>query len=194
MTTRPDIRRSLGVKILSFCLLAAFGALAGYVSARFIDIGAVPWQDVVVVFMAVVLIVMAIATAVVMATRPAHVPKGCGLLQIVVLALAGVMYLAPLYAGAWVGADVVFGAVVVLLAVQTLANVMLWRRADEMLRRVMWETCAVAFGVSQAALFLHAAAERLGLVDPVSSWGLIGIMMAIYILASSVVAARRGLS
>ncbi len=90
--------------------------------------------------------------------------------------------------------DMVFGGIVLLLAIQTVANVMLWRRADEMLRQVMAETSAIAFWALQTALFLYAAAERLGLVETISAWALTGILMAVYLLSSIVASARRGIS
>ena len=62
-----------------------------------------------------------------------------------------------------------------------------------MLRRIMAETSVMAFWVLQTALFLYAAAERLGLVESITAWGLTGILMAVYLLASIVASARRGL-
>ena len=82
---------------------------------------------------------------------------------------------------------------VLLSLVQSVANLMLWRRADEMLRRVMVETSALAFWASQMALFLYAAAERLGLTGGVSAWGMMAVLMTIYLLASAVASMRRGL-
>jgi hypothetical protein len=107
--------------------------------------------------------------------------------------LAGVMLAIPLYATRWVSADVAFGAVALLLALQSALNLMLWRKADEMLRRVMVETGALAFWALQLGLFLYASAERLGLVEGVTAWGMISVLMAVYFVASAVAAARRGI-
>ena len=74
-----------------------------------------------------------------------------------------------------------------------MANILLWRRADEMLLRVMVETGSLAFWTLQLALFVYAASERLGLVDGITAWGMIGILMAVYMVASAVAGARRGL-
>ena len=90
--------------------------------------------------------------------------------------------------------DIVFGGIGLLLAIQTVANVMLWRRGVEFLRLVMAETSAFAFWALQTALFLYAAAERLGLVDSISAWALTGILMAVYLLSSIVASARRGIT
>jgi len=57
----------------------------------------------------------------------------------------------------------------------------------------MAETSAMAFWALQTALFLYAAAERLGLVGTISGWGLTGILMAVYLIASIVASARRGI-
>jgi len=122
--------------------------------------------------MAIAQIYVGLMSTVVLFTRPSTIPKGCGVLQIAVFLLAGVMFLLPMYAPASVAPDMVFGGIVLLLAIQTVANVMLWRRADEMLRQVMADTSAIAFWALQTALFLYAAAERLGLVDSISAWAM----------------------
>lgn len=194
MSEIQDRPRSLGAKIGLAAVLAAVGALCGYGMARLFKDDGAPWPDVLAVSMAVALIAVGLMSAIVLFTRPSTIPKGCGVLQVTVFLLAGVMFLLPMYAPSSVGPDLVFGAIVVLLATQTVANVLLWRRADEMLRQVMAETSAIAFWALQTALFLYAAAERLGLVDTVSAWGLMGILMAVYMLASIVASARRGIA
>jgi hypothetical protein len=75
---------------------------------------------------------------------------------------------------------------------QTLINIRLWQRADEFLRRMMLETSAICFWVLQAALFLWAAAERLGFAPRLSSWDSLTILMAVYLSASLFIASRRG--
>jgi len=193
MSQTDDRPQSLAQKIGAAIVLGGLGALCGYGMAQIFKEEGAPWQDVLATAMAVALIAVGLLSALMMATRPSSVPKGCGMLQIVVFLLAGLMFLAPMYAPAFATPDVVFGAVVVLLGIQTVANVLLWRAADEMLRQVMAETSAIAFWALQTALFLYAAAERLGLVDTISSWGLIGILMAVYLVASIVASARRGI-
>jgi len=193
MIARSDAPPPLALKILGIVALASFGAATGAAVATLGINRAMAWSDEVALVMAVGLLAMAIASAVVMATRPASAPKSSGLLQIATLLLASAMFLLPIYGQQFATADVVFGAVIVLLVVQTAANVMLWKRADEMLRRIMAETGAMAFIACQTALFIYAAAERLSLVGPVSSWGLIGITMGIYLCASCIAAARRGI-
>lgn len=194
MSQTADRPQSLAQKIGGIVVLGGLGALCGYGMAQLFKDDAAPWPDVLAAAMAVALLAVGILSAVVMATRPSTVPKGCGILQIVVFLLAGVMLLAPMYAPAFASPDVVFGGVVVLLAAQTVANVLLWRRADEMLRQVMSETSAMAFWALQTALFLYAAAERLGLVETISGWALTGILMAVYLLASIAASARRGIT
>ena len=175
-------------------LMAGFGAVVGAAVTQLALSRSLPWADGVALVVAGALVAMAGAGGVMMVMRPASVPKGCGLLQIAVLLLAAVMFVLPIYGSAYATADVVFGAVLVLMVIQTGGNVLLWNRADEMLRRIMAETAALAFVACEAALFVYAAAERLGLVSPVSTWGLIGIAMGVYLLASSYAAARRGIT
>ena len=183
----------LPLRIAGGLLLAAGGAVVGaWIGHRF-ESGGLPWADALALLMGAMLIMLGGAMAVVMATRPSSVPKGCGLLQITVSVLAGVMLLLPLFALEWLSPDVVMIAIVVLLVAQSAANWLLWKRADELLRRVMWETSALAFWALQLALFLYAAAERLGLISGVTAWGMMGILMTVYLLASVIVTARRGI-
>jgi len=187
--------RPLVVKIIGGFALAAVGALMGYGLANALQGNRdAPWADSLALAMAVALLTIAGLSAITLALRPSNIPRGCGVLQIIVFLLAGVLLLAPMYAPAFAAPDIVFGGVVLILAVQTVANVMLWRAADEMLRQVISETGAMAFWALQTALFLYAAAERLGLIDTISGWGLIGIVMAVYLIASIVAAARRGIA
>jgi hypothetical protein len=187
--------RPLVVKIIGGLALAAVGALMGYGLANALEGNRdAPWADSLALAMAVALLTIAGLSAITLALRPSNIPRGCGVLQIIVFLLAGVLLLAPMYAPAFAAPDIVFGGIVLILAVQTVANVMIWRAADEMLRQVISETGAMAFWALQTALFLYAAAERLGLIDTISGWGLIGIVMAVYLIASIVAAARRGIA
>lgn len=195
MMSRSEIStQPLIVKILGGLAVGGIGALTGYGLASIVEVeqGA-SWADSLALAMAVALLAIAVLSAVTLAMRPSTIPRGCGVLQIIVFLLAGVMFLAPIYGPDWFSADMVFGGIVVLLVVQSIANLMLWRAADEMLRQVMAETSAMAFWALQTALFIYAAAERLGLVETVSGWGLTGILMAVYLISSIVAAARRGI-
>jgi len=141
----------------------------------------------------VVLIAISVIMTLIVVVRPTVVAKGCGLLQTSVMGLAGLMLILPIYGTAWVSAEAAMAGVLVLLVIQTVANVMLWRQADEMLRRIIVETGALAFWTLQLALFVYAAAERLALVEGMTAWGMIGILLAVYMVASALTAARRGI-
>jgi hypothetical protein len=187
---RPSLLR----KAALFVLLAALGGAFGFGFATLTDGVLTRWEDELAVVMAAATIGIGVITAFVVATRPSQVPRGCGVLQVVVMLLAGTLFLLPVFGSAWTTPEVVFGAVLLLLAVQSGANLMLWRNADEMLRRVMLETSALAFWAVQLSLFIYAAAERLGLIGTISGWGLMGVLMGVYFIASIVAGARRGLS
>jgi len=187
---RPSLLR----KGALFTFLALLGGLVGYGTSVLVGDIQTAWQDEVALLMAVVTISTGLISAFVVATRPSTVPKGCGVLQVIVMMLAGGMLLLPMFGTAVATTEIVFGAVLTLLILQSLANLMLWRAADEMLRRVMLETGAMAFWAVQLCLFVYAAAERLGLVDTITGWGLMGILMGVYFIASIAAATRRGLS
>lgn len=181
-------------KLAGLVLLAGLGAAVGYAVAGYGLAAEMPWDDALALLVAVTLIALGLLGAVTVATRPASVPKGCGALQVAVFLLAGGLFLLPLYGPAWISSEGLFAGIVVVLALQTAANVLLWRRADEMLRRVMLETSALAFWIGQLALFLYAAAERLGLIGGITAWGMMAILMVVYLLASIAAGLRRGLS
>lgn len=187
-------RHSLLRKAAVMVLLAGLGGAFGYGFATLTDGALTRWEDELAVVMSAALIGVGAVTAFMVARRSPEVPRGCGVLQVIVLFLAGGMFLLPVFGAAWAAPEVVFGAVVLLLVVQSAANLMLWRAADEMLRRVMLETSTLAFWSLQISLFVYAAAERLGLVGTITGWGLMGILMGVYLIASIVAAARRGLS
>lgn len=187
---RPSLLR----KAALFVVLAVLGGAFGYGFATLTDGVLTRWEDELAVVMAAATIGIGVITAFVVATRPSQIPRGCGVLQVVVMLLAGTLFLLPVFGSAWTTPEVVFGAVLLLLAVQSGANLLLWRKADEMLRRVMLETSALAFWAVQLSLFIYAAAERLGLIGTISGWGLMGVLMGVYFVASIVAGARRGLS
>jgi len=194
MTVSLDRKPSLALRILGIAALAAAGGVTGYALAGVTELETMPWDDSLNLLMAALLIVSALASVVVMFTRPSSVPKGCGVLQIVVLLLAGVMLLLPMYGPTYASPDLIFWAVVALLIGQSVANLMLWNTADELFRRVMAETSALAFWAVQLALFVYAAAERLGLIQSISAWGMMGILMGVYLVCSVIASARRGLA
>ncbi|QQQ19745.1 hypothetical protein JIP62_06565 [Brevundimonas vitis] len=194
MSASLDQKPSLALRLLGIAALAAAGGTTGYAMASVTALETLPWDDSLNLLMAALLVVSALASVVAMFVRPSSMPKGCGVLQITVLLLAGVMLLLPIFGPAYASPDVVFGAVIVLLIGQSIANLMLWKAADELFRRVMAETSALAFWAVQLALFVYAAAERVGLVQSLSAWGMMGILMGIYLACSVIASARRGLA
>lgn len=186
-------RRLTPLKLLGSIGLALLGGAVGYGVGQFADGRSLGWEDGLALGVASLLAAFALMGMVAMAKRPAVIPKGCGLLQITVAGLAAAMLAIPVLTPSEIPANLVLTGILALLVGQSIANLMLWQRADEMLRRVMADTSALAFWVLQMALFVYAAAERLGLIESITAWGMMGIVMAIYMIASFVVAARRGM-
>ncbi|MGV3579979.1 hypothetical protein [Brevundimonas sp.] len=187
---------SLPVKIAGFCALAALGGAFGYALAHVTDFSreTVSWDDALAYTLGFSLIALGAMVGLTMVVKRDAVPKGTGMVQIVVFVLAGLMFLAPMVAIDWVSPAVAFAGIVALFAVQTVGNVIAWRRSDEMMRRVMTETSTIAFWGLQSAFFLYAAAERMALIQPISAWGLTGVMMTVYLVSSIVPSFRRGLT
>lgn len=191
--TSEHTRPNKALKIAGMVVLAVLGAAVGSATARYIDVSGMAQDDALNLFIGVVMIAISVITTVIVLVRPTVVAKGCGLLQTSVMGLAGLMLILPIYGADWVSAEVAMAGVLVLLVIQTVANVMLWRQADEMLRRIIVETGALSFWTLQLALFVYAAAERLELVEGMTAWGMIGILLAVYMVASALTAARRGI-
>jgi hypothetical protein len=115
------------------------------------------------------------------------------------IALAGAMVLAPLTArwapglGNAVRIATLAGLVGGLVA-QSVVNLMIWRRSDELFRRLIVESTALTFWGLQGVLFLWAAGERLGLLPPITAWQVFVVLLAGYLIASMAVSIRRGFS
>jgi hypothetical protein len=195
MTALKQRKTALAVRIGGLVVLGALGGLVGYGLAAVTDVDpTMPWPDQLALVVAVALIAMGVVGGVMARIKPETAPQGLVGLQVAVMILAGVLFLLPVFGGAFVSPGVAFAGVVVLVVVQSIANLFVWRRADEMLRRVMGEACAYAFWALQLALFLYAAAERLGLISGLTAWGMTGVMMGVYLVASMFAASRRGIA
>lgn len=126
--------------------------------------------------------------------RAALSPRELGLmrLQAFVIILAGMMLAAPpiLADGAW-PMEYAFTGLVVVFVIQTIANILVWRASDSFNRRISMEAGALSFWGLQGALFLWAAAERMGLAPPVTAWSAVVVLMTVYLLASFWTGLRR---
>jgi hypothetical protein len=115
------------------------------------------------------------------------------------IALAGAMVLAPLSAR-WapgLGSAVRIATMAGLvggLGLQSVINLMIWRRSDELFRRLIVESTALTFWGLQGALFLWSAGERLRLLPAITAWQAFVVLLAGYLIASMVVSIRRGFS
>lgn len=193
MSSVEEPKMSWPARIGGLLFLGLAGAGVGYLVGGRMEVEDLRWDDALALVIAALLLTTGVIMAAMAVLRSSALPPACGPLQALVMLIAGVLMIAPIWGPNLASPDVVFSGLVLLSIIQSVANLMLWRRADEMLRRVMVETSALAFWASQMALFLYAAAERLGLTGGVSAWGMMGVLMTIYLLASTVASMRRGL-
>lgn len=115
-----------------------------------------------------------------------------------VLTLAGLMMaapelihiLAPSLSGSLAGAS--YLALVATFALQTVLNIQLYRRSDELIRRTTADAGSACFWLLQALLFLWAAGEKLALLPHLNSWDAFTVLMSVYLFMSAAVAYRRG--
>ena len=85
-----------------------------------------------------------------------------------------------------------YAVLMAVFVLHTAMNLRLWRRGDEMIRRVIVEAGAGTFWIAQGLLFVWAVAERLGLAPAVTAWDLLVGVMGLYLIVSTAVAVRRG--
>ncbi len=120
-------------------------------------------------------------------------------MQAGVLILAGAMLAAPVAAsllakgGPVAHGGLLMAAVVACFALQTALNLLIWARADEVMRQVIAESGAASFWVLQGAYFVWACGVKLQVLPEMSSWDGVTVLMAAYLITSSIVAYRRGL-
>lgn len=174
--------------------LALVGAVTGAWFADVMETYVHGSPDDLAAMVGLICIISGIASAGAVLLRKGQVSNDCAWLQVASCVVAGVMLLLPILAPEAWPAELVYGGVALLILSQFIVNLRFWQVSDELMRRVVVETAALSFGVLQLALFAWAAAERLGLVPTVSAWGLIGVLLAAYLLASLVIAVRRGIA
>lgn len=211
---QPKPRKSAWTVARNFVLGCAAGGLGGFAFGRTFlkhDGPKMPGEDVAALAIGVVLLLTA-AFVVWIASSPQRfkrhferrsdaepvdpVALGDARRSGWVVALAGVMLVIPpvtLFAAPDGRLNLAAAiGVFALLAVQSWGNWRIWRQGDELTRSVIVCTGAVCFWLLQGALFAWATAAHLGLVADVSSWTLMCVMMATYLVASAVVSVRTG--
>lgn len=208
-------RDDLTFRLFKLGAFAVIGGAAGYGVGRLLaERGGLPpltglgWSDAAAVIVACLLI--AAGAAVLVAARngralaaatKAEGPAGTievkdMRLQGAVLILSGLLLAAPavtVMAGNPAPVPT-FMALMAVFAMHSLLNLNLWRRGDEMIRRVIIEAGAAAFWIGQGVLFAWAAAERLGVARSLTAWDILVILMGLYLVCSAGAGLRKGLN
>ncbi len=200
-------REFMGKKsIFRFLAGLIFGGVFGYGVVKLLlnlhlPVKHMDWSDTLALYLGLILLGMGLCLFVISFSRKgvAEGLEGAGAampatddeihsfrLQCLTMVLAGLLMLIPFLAALASperrpAAGVVFAGIVVLFALQTAANLQFWRRSDEFLRTQLLLVSATTFAIGQGALYLWAAAERLGLVAPISGWATIVLTMTAYL-------------
>jgi hypothetical protein len=213
--SRPS--RATRARLVQLAVGGAFGLAAGLAAMTLrrtglLDLSGLSWSDVGALLLglllgasglfALLVSVSARASARVMdpggraVSRPADIVfyRRQGLVTLLAGVMMAIPAVAPLLATPLPPplAMVLMLAVVALFLVQTALNLSVWTRADEMMRRTIAQAGAACFWTLQGALFLWAAAEKLGLAPALSTWDAMVVLMGVYLLVSSALAMRRG--
>jgi hypothetical protein len=208
-------RRVLIGVIVGLTLGYAFGwAIAHFEDAGLLSVSKLGWSDSLALVLAAMMFLVGLTTFAMSASRralgwqinpdeqrPATGAQASFYAQSgAVLALAGIMFATPVLVPAQLApvppviASAAMIALLALFLLQTALNLSIWMRADELMRRSLGEVAAVSFFILQGALFLWAAAEKLGLVAPLTLWDAVSVMMAVYLLVNGLISWRRGLT
>lgn len=89
MSSLEEPKMSWPVRIGGLSILAVAGAGVGYFVGGRLEIEDLRWDDALAMIIAVLLLAVGVVMAAVVALRPRSVPSGCGVLQAVVMLLAG---------------------------------------------------------------------------------------------------------
>lgn len=110
------------------------------------------------------------------------------------LLTAAIMLMPPAFSLLGTDPLLSLAAVAGMLGLHTVLNLKIWKDADELLRRTTMEASVVTFWGGQIALFGWAAAERAGIAPTLTAWDVYVVLMALYLVASTVITIRRGLA
>lgn len=88
--------------------------------------------------------------------------------------------------------ELLLAVLIGVTAVQTWFNYQLWRRGDELFRRLIVEAAVIGFIVFQFALFFWVAGARFALVPDPSALDIYVLMLVLYLVGGSVASVRLG--
>jgi hypothetical protein len=116
---------------------------------------------------------------------------GSGLLT---MAVGGASLVLPVLSQGRIDSSIAFVLVLGLFAVQAIISLIMHWKADEMMRQYNAESSAIGATVLVGAFSIYAAGEYLGVIGPVSPWGLVGIACLIQSAVSMYVYYRLGMN
>jgi hypothetical protein len=91
--------------------------------------------------------------------------------QVLGYLMSGVALLIPMIAPGALAPNTLFALFFVVVAGSLVASWRVWGAADELMRRMLKDSRALAFSVTSAALCVYAAGERLGALSGITFWG-----------------------
>jgi hypothetical protein len=97
-------------------------------------------------------------------------------MPMITMALGGVSLLVIVLGPGMIGVPAAFGLSVVILIASLVTNWLTLKRMDELMKRLNSEASEKTFFIGSSALVIYAAAEYMGLVQPVSALGLLCIV------------------
>jgi hypothetical protein len=91
--------------------------------------------------------------------------------QVLGYLMSGLALVIPMIAPGRLAPNALFALFLVVVAGSLVATWRVWGAADELMRRMLKDSCALAFAVASGALCVYAAGERLGVLSGITFWG-----------------------
>ena len=174
-------------------ILIQVGASLFLLVAGLLTMALVPAVNFWAVITAMIFLTMAMVTALVHVLRPQDAPQRLRpVSQVLSFLLTGLALLIPTVSPGKLGPNSLFALFLVVIAGSAVANWRVWGAADELMRRMLKDSWALAFGVTSGVFCVYAAGERLGILSGITFWGFFVFGSLVNVLASYYTIWRHG--
>ena len=120
--------------------------------------------------------------------------KGLLANALISMAVGGLSLILPVLSEGRIDPALAFGLFLILCLGLLVISLRMNRKSDELMRRYNSDASAISYAVMLGAFSIYAAGEYLGVIDPISPWGLVGIACILQFAVSMYVYYRLGMN
>jgi hypothetical protein len=129
-------------------------------------------DDTLAMLAALIYFQMSVVMMLVHTLRPQDAPQHLRpVSQVLSFLMSGLALLIPTIAPGPLSRNALFAVFLIVVAISLVANWRVWGAADELMRSMLKDSCALSFAVTSATLCVYAAGERLGILSGITFWG-----------------------